>query len=217
MKKFIFILSFFIHFVSFSQTEDEIKMFLIVNELRTNPKSFLQYLDSLKVVSLTTIEKLESDISNYRSGKYRGDSIIKKEWIAEEKFYLSELEDAYNFLNNVSPVPPLLFDETMYQILDTFDKTKSLYQKDEQTVYLVHLSKIKSYQKNWAENLLCSREYYSPVKVVMNFIIDYTVKDRGHRKTLFSTKYTHFATTYTYQTNTQPNLYLCIQNFCTKK
>jgi len=183
MKMMNIILLMFLTLTVFSQTEKEVKMFNLMNDVRQNPKN-----NAVVVALDSTIKSYENQLTSLNKRltpvkignmivKQKIDSMNIMKTIELVNVYLIHLRNTKEFLKNVSPVKALVFDKTMYDSYKNYDisKTKGLKHTD-------------VYKK--AENMVVVQK--DPVIALMNLIVDfpYGIGEKGHRDNIFNTKYT---------------------------
>jgi uncharacterized protein YkwD len=178
MKKLITIILVFSSLsASFAQTAKEKEMVVMVNQVRTNPKSF--------------IPVVEEYIKNVESGNNVTGSKIKMTITSNPKM-IAEAKALIVFLNTVKPVDSLKTSSVLYPItkshVEYLDSIKSLSHTGRNGQTLA--DRTKSTGLTCGENVTTGGD----VKLAMLFLlIDYNATVKGHRNNIFNAKYTKIA------------------------
>ena len=174
----LFILMLFISLKSFAQVDSCTKMIDLVNFVRTNPKAVKSY-----------IENFAS--RDFVYGKTEQGRIAVKE--------------ALNFLDTVKPVDSLKYSEEIFMAIGDhtgIDTVTGVVKHDCKT--LLRISKYnKSFHVAGENYMLITKtsrigsnafiRQYSMIDVLLSFIIDINMKDKGHRKNIFDPDYKFIA------------------------
>lgn len=161
MEKIILIVLLLISVKTNAQSPKEIEMFDLINELRTNPKSFIEI-----------IENYEKSITNF-SFKQNGKPIN----------ILVETKKLKIFLKSVKPVNKLEFSNEIYTVTKThanyLDSLKILSHTGKNGLTLRKRLPNITVGENVGNNL-------TPIQSVISFLLDLSDKDKGHRKNLLN-------------------------------
>lgn len=193
----------------FTQTSEELEIINQINQIRTNPKSyipkvesyiksqefFLNNLDKVKVTSVSGNSNKSNDMTN------------KKVLTGREVFIrnIRAAKDLINVLDTITPMKPLEFDSIMYvvtvshgQYLKSVNQTGH-YGPNGQTVYerLSHVSKTVS--ENCGTSLI-------------SLMVDAGIPGYGHRYNILNPKWSHISV-YFIQNHPRYDNRFMIQNF----
>lgn len=176
----------FLTLTVFSQTENEVKMFNLMNQVRQNPTNNLVViaLDSTIKSYELKLQSLNKRLVPVKIGnmvvKQKIDSFNILKSIDLVKVYLSHLYNTKDFLNKQTPVKALTFDKDMYDSYKEYDLTKTKGAKHTDLGFNVRKS----------ENIVCVET--DPVLALLNLIVDfpYDFNNKGHRDNIFKTTYT---------------------------
>lgn len=171
--KFIKLLFIFILFTSniFSQSIDEKSVIAEINLVRTNPKLYKTYIEDY-----------------YKKHKI----LLKFSGMS------SCVSEAINVLDTIRYKKPMLFDSSLYMALmdhNGIDTNQFVVKHDNISKRIINHSKKFSY---FGENIILSsyKELNinkSPRECVIEFIVDYKVNSRGHRKNILSDSFSSIA------------------------
>lgn len=147
----------------FGQTQKDVEVIDVINTVRTDPKSFILYLE----------KSMEGSFHIYPKEEVMG--------LIEE-------------LKNMKPLQPLVFDSVMY--------TPSY----EWGLHLKGLKKLE-HSNNFSENLcrVGNIGEFNPNSIIYHLLVDYMVKNKGHRKNLLNPDYKYISVS--------TNDFVCVQNF----
>ena len=161
MKKIILIVLLLISIKTNAQTTKEIEMFDLINELRTNPKSFIPI-----------IENYEKCITNF-SFKQNGKPIN----------ILAETKKLKIFLKSVKSVNKLEFSNEIYSVTKThanyLDSLKILSHTSKNGVTIGTRLPNITVGENVGNNI-------TPIQSVISFLLDLSDENKGHRKNLLN-------------------------------
>lgn len=183
-----------------------------INNIRTNPKTYIPYLDSIKSSKLLELEKEYFQKSVFIS--YGKNVSIFDKRIDFLSSLIEDIDEAIIFLDTVKPVHKLIFDSTMYNNLQKFDVSES-FKWISKTKYVVkHISKILPEHSLWGENIYFNEE--DPLLVTLGFVIDTGEenKEKGHRENIFNPEWDVFAVIQSTDKSTRISY---IQNFAKMK
>lgn len=158
-------------FKSFSQSIDEKSMIDEINLVRTNPKLYKTYVEDY----------------------YKKHKILLK--FTGMPSYVSE---AISVLDTIGYKKPMSFDSSLYMALMNhtgIDTNRCVVKHDNISKRIINHSKKFSY---FGENIILSANKdlninKSPRDCVIEFIVDYKVNSRGHRKNILSDNFTNVA------------------------
>jgi uncharacterized protein YkwD len=172
MKNLLIIIATILSFTASAQTASEKEMFNLVNQVRTNPKSFIPVIEAYiadmskpkKVGSLTVTKKVDPSV-------------------------IAELKSLISFLNTVKPVDSLVFSQNTYIITKlqaTFmDSTKQVthnsFNGDS------YAKRIKPLGLTGGEN--CTTGADAKTAMIL-LLLDYKATEKGHRNNIFNPTYT---------------------------
>ena len=183
-----------------------------INNIRTNPKTYIPYLDSIKSYTILELNQVNSKkILLLSYGK--NVSILDKK-IDLLSSLIEDIEESIIFLDTVKPVHKLIFDSTMYNNLQNFDVNESFKWLSKTKYVVKHISKILPDHSHWGENIFFNEE--DPLLVILGFVIDTGEenKDKGHRKNIFNPEWDVFAVIQSTDKSTRISY---IQNFAKLK
>ncbi len=182
MKFLLLLVITILSFTIVGQTSEEIEMITIVNQLRTDPKSFIpvveDYIKKLKItqepifdIKGVTITKRTNNIKS-----------VNHELITEAKKLIL-------FLNHVTPVKELMISENLYLIA----KTQVTYIDSIKTI--THAGKnCNSVTKRFTDNfILCGENCViapSLTEALLILLIDSGNNSKGHRTNIFLSSFT---------------------------
>jgi uncharacterized protein YkwD len=184
MKKLLFILAILLSFTATSQTAEELEMVDLVNQVRTNPKSFIPVIEDY-------IKTLESKSNVFADIKITG-AIVTKKTNNASTFYntlVCEAKKLIIFLNNVKPVCSLELSNVLYPI------TKNHATYLDSINILSHIGpngqtlsdRTKNTSLMVGEN--CAHNSTTAINTLTQLLIDLGVKSKGHRNNIFNPKY----------------------------
>lgn len=202
MKNLVLFLVFFIGFNSFSQTNEELVMINEINELRTNPKSFIPLIEDYIKLQNEMGKKIKNGdmVMESSDGKTNLEVINRNIKAAKEILLI---------LDTLPTLNALVFSIDMYLVT----KSHGLYLEDNNK--LTHVGENNSSVsdrfkntgiKNLTENLInvgIRRNSFKPL--IVQFLVDAGVENRGHRKNLLNPE-SKFVSVYIGKK-------ICVQNF----
>jgi len=176
----------FLTLTVFSQTENEVKMFNLMNQVRQNPTNnpVVIALDSTIKSYELKLQSLKKRLTPVKIGnmivKQKIDSFNILKSIDLVNVYLSHLYNTKDFLKKQNPVKALTFDKDMYDAYKKYDLTKTKGAK--------HTDLGSAVRKS--ENIVCVET--DPVLALLNLIVDfpYDFNNKGHRDNIFKTTHT---------------------------
>lgn len=177
MKKLITIIFLFISVsASFAQTAEETEMFNLINQVRTNPKSFVPVVEAF-IADLNT-EK----VINVNGVKMK---MTKK----VDPALITEAQQLIAFLNTVKPVGTLKSSSTTYGISKThaeyMDSTKQVTHTSANGQS--YSSRLKAFGLTGGENCTTGSD---PKHAMVLLLLDFKAKVKGHRNNIFNPQYT---------------------------
>jgi len=186
MKLIMNILLVFVTLTVFSQTENEVKVFNLMNQVRQNPTNnpVVVALDSAINFNENKLNSLNKRLIPVKIGnftvKQKIDSVNILKNIDLVKVYLSHLYNTKEFLKKQTPLKAFTFDKTMYDAYKKYDLSKTKGAK--------HTDVGPDVRKS--ENMVVLEK--NPVDAVLNLIVDfpYDFNKKGHRDNIFSTTHT---------------------------
>lgn len=199
MKRLLILILLLIPIFCFSQTEREMEMFHGINELRTNPSSYIKYLVELKKEyendRKNSIELINT-IKDSKSLFYKSidtDKLIILTGIQERKYenateFIYSIDEAIKFLDTITPVGELKFNINLYQALEKYDFNKCESVNKDGTFTIRHT---KLDNSHCGENICVGER--EVITAILQLIIDKGVETRGHRKNLFNKDWTQIA------------------------
>jgi uncharacterized protein YkwD len=185
MKK-LFVIAFTLLSISlFSQTNEELLMVKEINELRTNPKSYMGYVEKYIKSNVRKIEKIKDGTATIKSSDGKsGLEVINRN--------IKAAQELLSILDTLTPLDTLVFNIDMYLI------TKSHAQYLDSTNKFSHYSENgdRAYQRfknlkvdGVTENLSGVSSYRKTFKpLITNLLIDSGIENRGHRNNLLNPK-----------------------------
>jgi len=170
----LFILMLFVSLKSFAQVDSCTRMIDLINFVRTNPKAVKAYVENFASRDFVYSKTEQGRIA---------------------------VKEALNFLDTVKPVDSLKYSEDIFKAIGDhtgIDTVTGVVKHDCKT-----LSRISKYNKSFhsaGENYMLitktSRigskvftKQYSMMDVLLSFIIDVGIKDKGHRANIFDQDY----------------------------
>lgn len=176
----------FLTLTVFSQTENEVKMFNLMNQVRQNPTNNLVVvaLDSTITSYENKLQSLNKRLVPVKIGnmtvKQKIDSVNILKSIDLIKVILPHLYNTKDFLKKQTPLKALTFDKNMYDVYKKYDLSKTKGAKH--TGFGSDVIK--------SENMVVSEK--DPVVALMNLIVDfpYDFNNKGHRNNIFSNTHT---------------------------
>lgn len=173
MRKLLILAITALSVVSSAQTFEEKEMLSLVNQVRTNPKSFIPLVEDY-------IKSIEKGIS-YGIKYNRGINVIY------------EANNLIDFLNHANPIDSLIESDDLYP----FTKNQALY--SDSIKQCTHIDshgellsdKINSNKVLCGEN--CTYNASNAKYVLIEWLLDIGNKDKGHRANIFNTKFTKTA------------------------
>ena len=176
MKKLVIIIATILSFTATAQTAKEIEMVKLVNQVRTNPKSFVP-----------VVEAYITEVSSPTSITING--VVFKGKRTVDPALVSELKQLIVFLNTVKPVGELATSSILYPITKKFvsflDSTKQVGHVGPNGQTLT--------QRTKATGLTCGEN--STVGSDANhamvlLLLDFKGTTKGHRDNIFKAAYT---------------------------
>jgi len=187
MKNLLILLVTLFSFTATAQTAEEIDMVVLVNQVRTNPKSFVPAVEAY-------IKTLEAKTNPFGGVNIKGATVTKKTSNASAAFkpLIAEAKALIVFLNTVKPVKALELSLVLYPVAS------------EQAKYLDSIKQLghtgangKSFTKRTSmlatlvgENCATGA---TATDALLMLLIDYGDKPKGHRANIFNTKYTQMS------------------------
>ena len=175
----------FLTLTVFSQTENEVKMFNLMNQVRQNPTNnpVVIALDSIIKSYELKLQSLNKRLVPVKIGNMavkQNDSFNILKSIDLVNVYLSHLYNTKDFLKKQTPVKALTFDKDMYYAYKKYDLTK--------TKGVKHTDLGSAVRKS--ENIVVTET--DPVLALLNLIVDfpYDFNNKGHRDNIFKTTHT---------------------------
>jgi len=176
----------FLTLTVFSQTENEVKMFNLMNQVRQNPTNNLVVvaLDSTITSYENKLQSLNKRLVPVKIGnmtvKQKIDSVNILKSIDLIKAILPHLYNTKDFLKKQTTLKALTFDKYMYDAYKKYDLSKTKGAKHTDVGVDVRKS----------ENMVISEK--DPVVALMNLIVDfpYDFNNKGHRNNIFSNTHT---------------------------
>lgn len=174
-------------------------MFHVINELRTNPISYIKYLIELKNEyetdrknSIELISKIK-DTKSFLHKNMDTDKLIILTGIQERKYenateFIYDIDEAIEFLDTITPVGELEFNINLYQSLERYDFNKCESVNKDGTFTIKHTKLDNSY---CGENICVGER--EVIGAILQLLIDKGVETRGHRKNLFNKDWTQIA------------------------
>lgn len=175
------------------QTQKEIEMIILVNQVRTNPKSFIPVVESYIKTQDSLIQINNKPLSE--KVKLPSTIVITKStnnYLKVNNYYeerITECKRLITFLKTQKPVKPLTSCSYLYII------ASSQVKYIESIKHLTHdgpngETATKRFTKGY---ILCGENCAigeTPTKVLLELLIDSGVKDKGHRKNIFLKEFT---------------------------
>ena len=187
MKNLFIAITIILSLTSSAQTAQETEMFNLVNQVRTNPKSFIPVVEEY-------IKTLEVSPESFGGIKLKGVTVTKKTNNAKTitNPLIAEAKDLIIFLKTQKSVKALNVSPSLYVIAkaqaDYMDTIKNLTHNGPNGE-----SASKRFTKNF---ILCGENCAtgtSATNVMLSLLIDYGIKDKGHRKNIFLKEFTKIA------------------------
>ena len=181
MKKIITIILTLVSLGITAQTSEELEMIKMINQLRTNPKSFIPYIEE-RIKGLETMKANPKFTITLRSNKSN---------ITE--YYIVEYKKLIVFLNKQKPVSVLELSNKLYLITQNqanyLDSTKQLTHigPNGETIG----NRMKKMSSTVSEN--CAWGSDDVVETLIVLLLDYGVPNKGHRTNLFNPNMTRVA------------------------
>jgi len=180
-----------------AQTSEELEMFNAVNQLRSNPKSFIPHVEAY-------IKKLESFIGKSLIDVKLGSNVIitKNTKTIENKETLdsliSETKQLIEFLKSQKSTSSLEFNKKLYttskKFVNYLDSTKKIGHTGPDNQTLSDRILGLDLGLNLGENCVVNKDNTSITETIIIWLVDFKVKDKGHRKNLLNEKFVLTAT-----------------------
>lgn len=210
MRTFIVILLFLNSFV-FCQTEKELQVVYEINQIRSNPKSYIPKVKEYIKTQKWFLEKYSDPKFNIKSTSYSGNSNSDNDMINIKKNSgkdvhtnnIKAAEDLINVLDTLTPMDTLVFDSLMYKVTVSQGKYLKSVNKsghfgpNNQTVF----ERLGTY--NSSENCGTS---------LMGLMVDSGIQGYGHRYNILNPKWNYISIYYIIDHPTWGNSFM-IQNF----
>lgn len=204
MNKLIIILTFTLFTInSIAQTAIEKDMIIEINKLRSNPKSYIPYINKY-------IESHEFLINLHKKGKLE---VRDKNTVEVLKNNISAAREAIRVLNNTKSLDTLTFNKEMYEItkshaeyLKSVKKISHIGPNNETVVNRFKDTKIlvsENIASGLKESFSVNENYV--INVIVDLLVDCNVPSRGHRKILLNRKSKFISISI--------NDIVCVQNF----
>lgn len=179
MKKLLIIIATILSFTASAQTSEEIDMVILLNQVRTNPTSFIPAVEAY-------IAKIEAEKAAF--AKLTKNATVKGDFFKTKNEILIEAKALIGFLKTVQPVKALELSVYLYPT------TKSHSQYLDSTNQMTHIGHNGQTLTQRTKNLsLLVGENCgigaTPTELMLQLLIDYKVEGKGHRANIFSTKY----------------------------
>ena len=158
---------------SFAQTAEEIEMVTLINQVRTNPSSFIPVVEAY-IASAKTLKALGAKTTNKSNGK-----VVD---------VVAEGEALIAFLKTAKPVKAMSVSVALYTV------TKSHAQYLDSTKQLSHTGpngqtladRVKNVTKNAGENCGTGK---TATDVMVQLLMDLSSPTKGHRTNIFNPEY----------------------------
>ena len=174
MKYFITTLSLFVTLSTFAQTPDEAEMFNLINEVRTNPKSFVPVVEAY-IADLNTVK-----IINVNGVKM---TVTKK----VDQTLVKEAKELIKFLNTAKPVSSLSLSKATYDIAKKqvvfMDSTKQVTHNGPNGVTFAERTKGFLIGENCTAG-------NNAKQAMLLLLLDYRAIVKGHRNNILNPQYT---------------------------
>jgi uncharacterized protein YkwD len=177
MKNLLILIATILSFTATAQTATEIEMVTLVNQVRTNPKSFIPAVEAY-IESAKKLNSLGGRMTNKTTGK-------SVDNVMEAKFLIS-------FLNTVKPVKPLELSIALYTITKShanyLDSTKKVSHTGPNGQTLAERTKASGLSVG--ENVGTGS---TATNAMVQLLIDLSSPTKGHRTNIFNPKYTQLS------------------------
>jgi uncharacterized protein YkwD len=193
MKNLLVAITIILSLTSSAQTAQETEMFNLVNQVRTNPKSFILVVEAY-------IKTLETTPESFGSIKLKRVTVTKKTNNAKtiSNPLIKEAKELIVFLTSQKPLKALTISPSLYVIAKA------------QSEYIDSIKKLthdgpngESVSKRFKNNIILCGENCaastSATNAMLLLLIDNGVKDKGHRKNIFLKEFTKIAVSNTNQ------------------
>jgi uncharacterized protein YkwD len=190
MKNVLLVLSLLTRIVLFGQTKEELEMITLVNQVRTNPKSFIPYIQNY-------IDKLET---------YNPINVIDTMAFKSCKIKITHSNNVGNLniklINEAKELITILKKQKSLNALTFNIKAFQLSKK-----HVQYLNEIKELTHNGPNNQTFSKRFRYigtdcgencaenklPIDALIDLLIDFGVNSKGHRSNLLYPKFTEIS------------------------
>lgn len=176
MKNLLILIATILSFTTNAQTAKEIEMIALVNQIRTNPKSFIPVIESY-IVSVKKLKSLGGTITNKRTGIVDG--------VVEGNALIA-------FLKIQKPVKALELSVILYPVTKShanyLDSTKQVSHTGPNCQTLA--------QRTKSSGLLVGENVGTGITatdVMIQLLLDLSSSTKGHRTNIFNPKYTQLS------------------------
>lgn len=196
MKNLTVILLVFISALAFTQTNLEISMVTEINELRSNPKSFIPHVEVYIKFNNNFIERINSGkmkIKSTSGSVTKSNKTSNSKTISGKDVILERIKAAKELiiiLNSITPLDTLAFNYDMYTI--TKGHAEYLYNTNKISHYDYNgnraSDRFKLFNLNVSENLVSVGTFTKddPIPLILSLLVDAGIQNRGHRKNILN-------------------------------
>lgn len=183
MKNLIIIAFLTLTTVILGQTASELEMINLINQVRTNPKSFIPVVENY-------IKNIESNSNGFDNIKIKGAVVTKKTNHKPEGMnqYIDAAKELIVFLNTQKPVKSLEFKPELYKMTKCqaifLDSTKQVTHDGPNGTSFMFRTKNCGYLLG--ENCGTGQ---TATDVMLQLLMDVGVKNKGHRTNIFKADY----------------------------